>query len=574
MAFVPASIRESYELEYDRLMNARMKQDRWEDVQINEAAGIQKNGLTVNLLDVEKFVRVNNLSEVTNPIFLQPGKGGFTPDGVLSNEIFGVSAEERRQRFAYINLMTHYMYPLAAVKLASYDRTMADCLYARGTYRVSKDGELYADPAGESGPEFLYRVWPKLRVKQKSTETTKTVQRFFEKSRDELFLTKWPVIPAFYRDINPSEFSSSKSSGVLNSKYSSILSYTQSLGIYADAFGNMTRLTQARVQTLLVDIYNELFLHTVKGQPSKFGMLRRSMAGKNLPYTSRLVITAANVAKESSKRVQTKFGYATIPIQYVCAMFMPFMVHELKNFFDAMFLQGGKTPVRLDDGTEAYAVFTESYDENEITAMINKFIHSPASRFDFVQTPKDTTGNRYHIKLTGRFNKDQTTFNRDATYTDIMYVVAERVARDKHVFITRYPMDNINGQNPFRILISTTVDTEPVTIGDKVYEFYPIIRGDPLNAFMNTGQMSNTMLQPYGADFDGDTVSVRPCWTREANEDAERQIRSNSYILNIKGESMRNLEKDFLLTQYNLTRIKDVTVLTVDCNITKPKYVV
>ena len=53
---------------------------------------------------------------------------------------------------------------------------------------------------------------------------------------------------------------------------------------------------------------------------------------------------------------------------------------------------------------------------------------------------------------------------------------------------------------------------------------------------------------------------------------AERQLRSNSYILNIKGDSMRNIENDFLLTQYNLTKVKDPSILTKKCNKVKPKY--
>ena len=121
-------------------------------------AKVEQDGMTLGLLDMDKFIRVNNLSEVTNPILLENG-ATFTRDGLLSQEIFGTSTEERRQRFAYIDLKTHYMYPLAASKLASYDHTLADCLYSRGRYRLA-DGKLVSDPDGESGPEFLYTIWP------------------------------------------------------------------------------------------------------------------------------------------------------------------------------------------------------------------------------------------------------------------------------------------------------------------------------------------------------------------------------------------------------------------------------
>ena len=480
----------------------RLKYEMSPSGTLDEATAVSKpsqKGLWTNLLDAEKFVRVNNLQECTNAVMLD--RQAYTSDGILSNEIFGISQYERRNRFAYIDLHGHYMYPLAAVKLAAYDRTLCDVLYARGKYKLTAEGALVEDENGDSGPEFLYKIWGKVKIREKTTETTKEIQKFFENSRDKLFCTKFPVIPPFYRDINISTTSSSKSSTIINSKYNHITSYTQSISQYTDTFSGMTRITQARVQTLLVDIYQELMIKTVKGQPSKFGMLRRSMAGKNLPYTARLVITAPNLNKTSLDRVQVKFGYATIPLAYICSLFMPFMVHELKAYFEAQFIQGGKVPVIGQDGNVAYTTFTESYDESQITGMINKFINSPNTRFDPVKTPLDVNGQRYNMAVTGRFNKDNTTFTRAATYTDILYIIAERVASDKHVFITRYPLDNPNGQNPYRILVSTTNETQPVTIGDKVYEYYPVIKGDPLNVFMATGQFSNTMIGQMGADL-------------------------------------------------------------------------
>ncbi|MDE6040382.1 MAG: hypothetical protein K2F99_02290, partial [Muribaculaceae bacterium] len=428
---------------------------------------------------MDKFVQANSLRECSNPTYLENGRN-FTPDGVLSNEIFGMDQYNRRNRFAYIDLHGHYMTPLAALKLYAYDRKLADALFSRGRFKLTSAGELVNDPDGEAGPEFVYNIWGKVKVKAKESITTKEVETFYKQSRDELFITKYPVIPAFYRDINKAAMASGdtyeirKSSALINSQYCSIISYTQSLSTYTSAFATMTYSTQARVQTLLVDIYNSLMVDTVKGKPSKFGMLRRSLAGKNLPYTSRLVITAANLNKKSFSQLQTRFGYATVPLAYICAMFMPFMVHDLKEFFEQEFVRGGKYTVKSSDGTVRQTTITESYSENDINGMIVKFINSPETRFQTIQTPPDVDGKRYTMSVNGRFNKSQTTFSRAATYTDILYMSAIRVTADKHVDITRYPMDNPNGQNPYRIIVSTTNETVPVTIGDTVYEHYPV----------------------------------------------------------------------------------------------------
>ena len=72
---------------------------------------------------------------------------------------------------------------------------------------------------------------------------------------------------------------------------------------------------------------------------------------------------------------------------------------------------------------------------------------------------------------------------------------------------------------------------------------------------------------------DGDMVTVRPLFTKEANDDAEKQINSNGYFFNIQGGNMNTDGKDFFITAYNLTHLwnKDNFQLK-DGNRVKPKY--
>lgn len=539
-----------------------------------EPKSIKGAGLSTSLLNVDKFVQVNNLQPVTNPIFLD--RSAPTPDGVLSYEIFGTSTEERKSRMAYIDLAPyHYMTPLAAIKLSGYDRTLSKVLYAQGRYKLV-DGALVEDPEdGDSGPEFLYKIWGKVKVRDKDTITTKELQTFFEKPRSELFLTKFPVIPAFYRDLNTSGDGSNmkKSSSTLNSTYSSIIAYTQTLNQYTDTFTNMSRLTQARVQTLLVDVYQKLMIETVKGQPSKFGMLRRSLQGKNVNYSARLVISSPILQKSSYEEVQVKFGYVVLPLAYTISCFFPFIVHYMKRFFDSQFIQGGKFPVMDDSGKIVYTNFIESFDENQITSMITHYLNSPGDRFMPMRTPPDVNGKTYNYVYVGRFGKENTSVTRKATLTDILYIITCDAVKDKHVFVTRYPLDNYNGQFPAKIIVATTIKTQPATIGDQFYQFFPVCEGDPSNAFVDTLEFSNTMLEMMGGDYDGDQCSVRPVFTKEANEECERRIHSPAYILNIEGGYMRGISKDFSLCLYNLTRTYDNKVdFLKDCNATKPKY--
>lgn len=529
-------------------------------------------GLWADLLDVDTFVRVNDLPEVTSPQLLSNGIPN--PRGVLSYEIFGTSQEDRKHRFAYIDLHGHYMNPLVALKCSSYDRKLADCLFARGRWKLQSDGTLVEDENGDAGPEFVYSIWGKVKVKEKTTTTTKEVEEFYSLPRDILFITKYPVIPPFTRDLNTKTNSSSKSSAIINSMYNSLISYTQSMSMYENDITNMGRLTRGRIQQVLVDIYKHLCIDTVKGQPAKFGMLNRAVMAMNTRYAARLVITAPILHTNSFEEVQTKFGYATLPLPTVISIFYPFMVYQLRRFFDAQFIEGGKGTYINDKGEPVQITFQESYDENEITNMISRYINSPSSRFDEVLTPPDQNGTRYHLTLSGRFQKNNTTFTRKATMTDIMYIVAERMAKDKHVYCTRFPVENSNGQFPARVIVSSTIRTQPVIIGETVYPCFPIATGDPNNAFVDTLRFSNTMLSAIGGDFDGDVMSVKPCITVEANQDAEKQIQSLSYIMDYRGKIMRSLDRDFILTAYNMTNVINgpETFKYEDINATEPKF--
>ena len=462
-------------------------------------------GLQLDLLDIEKFIRLNNLAPCENPIFLD--RNMPTRDGVLSYEIFGTSQEERRNRFAYIDLHQHYMHPLAATKLSSYDRTLSKLLFSQSAY-ILKEGALIEDlENGRSGPEFLYEIWGKVKVRDKETITTKELEKFFKQDRDQLFITKWLVIPAFYRDLNMTDDGSGlkKSSSTLNSMYSSVISYVQTLNTYSD-ISHYARLTQSRVQTLLCDLYEKLMVETVKGKPSKFGMLKRSLQAKNVNYSSRLVLSSPILQKSSYEEVQVKFGSATIPLAYTITSFLPFIVYQMKQFFDSNFIQGGKVPV-MNRATRKieYTSFKNSYDETEITKMINLYLNDPSSRFNPMITPEDTNGETHQMVLVGRFGKENTTISRGATLTDILYVCTVEATKDKHVFITRYPLDNYNGQWPGRINVASTIKTTPALIGNTFYPFYPVCEGDPMNAFVDTLQFSNTMIEKMGADL---TVSM------------------------------------------------------------------
>jgi len=107
----------------------------------------------------------------------------------------------------------------------------------------------------------------------------------------------------------------------------------------------------------------------------------------------------------------------------------------------------------------------------------------------------------------------------------------------------------------------TTYKTQKITIANKYYDNYPVVTTDfdspsydeNMN-YIDTIIPHNTMLEALGADFDGDTVSLRSVYSQEANLECEKLINSPKYLLDVTGKTTRVLRNEGIQTLYTLTR--------------------
>ena len=68
------------------------------------------NELRLDLFDIKEFIEINKLQEVTSAVLFQRGDVPH-PNGLVSNEIFGITTKSRKETFAYINLYGHFFHP-------------------------------------------------------------------------------------------------------------------------------------------------------------------------------------------------------------------------------------------------------------------------------------------------------------------------------------------------------------------------------------------------------------------------------------------------------------------------------
>ena len=96
--------------------------------------------------------------------------------------------------------------------------------------------------------------------------------------------------------------------------------------------------------------------------------------------------------------------------------------------------------------------------------------------------------------------------NRPLTKTDLLYLAANDVLKDKHIVVTRYPVDNAHNMFIAKCKPISTTQTERVMINGEIFEYYPHIdRSTPRNRmhikFIDSTQFSNSHLAGMNGDY-------------------------------------------------------------------------
>ena len=209
--------------------------------------------LRLELLNIERFIKVDNLQVVSNPRAF--AKANIpSDDGILSYKIFGNTMEERSNIFAYIDLNGYFIDPSCYKAWIRIDSKVRDVVHKVGTYSIDAEGNIVEDPAGKNGVKFLKANINK--IKFKSTESIKRdlKVKYLEMNRNKMFINKYIVIPPYYRDANTGK--RSVGVGGINKLYSQLIMLTNSLSASQDYGFDLSGPTEGRIQEVILAIYD------------------------------------------------------------------------------------------------------------------------------------------------------------------------------------------------------------------------------------------------------------------------------------------------------------------------------
>lgn len=545
----------------------------------------QVEKLHLEILDVDKYIKVNEFKEITNPVtFVKEGVP--SSDGLLSNEIFGITKEDRAGIFAYIDLHGVFMDPSCYKVWCSADSRIKEIVHETDKFIINDDGDFVKDPHGKNGIKFLKDNFDKIKIKTTDSRKRDLKIKYLEVNKKRMFITKYIVIPAYYRDMN----NSGKNVGVgaINKLYASVIISSKSLITAQDYGFSDNGAIVGRLQETLVTIYdwfvgntNSAIKDKGTGLSKKYGLIRRANMSKTTDNSARLVLSAPSDKVETIDDFMVDLEHAAIPLAAILATYKDFIVFHVKRFFEEEFRDISSYTVIDKDGTERQIIpkdpLIEFSDERIIHEMTN-FIYSYSDRFVPIKIPvseEDNPKNKtYYMKFKGYNSNDpnlksESIVKRKLTWLDIFYMAAVEATKERTVLITRFPIDSYLNQFPIKVTVSSTKETEHMYtgyFGSEFYKFYPKIRNDQIGTdtsklFADTLMISNLYLNGIGGDYDGDTATVKALYTEEAVEETKEFITSKFNFVNLGCSNIRIVHKDSLQAMYCMTKVLSDTKL-------------
>lgn len=534
------------------------------------------------LLDPDKLVQANELKEIINPIIFSRDNIPSS-DGLLSNEIFGIIKDDRANIFGYIDLQGYFMNPLVYKMWSRLDRRIKSIVYGSQTYKIV-GGDFVEDENGETGIDFIRKNIDKIKIKSTDSDKRDKKIAFIEKAKKEnlIFMNKCIISPAFYRDVNTNT-KGYVGVGDINKLYISLLLSVKSIRELSDYGLNLSHTVMGRIQEILVNIYNWYTNGVIDGQSvgnglaSKTGIIRSSVLSKTSDYASRLVLSAPSVDVERYTDLEVDLDYSAIPLSSICVNLYPFMLFNMRRFFEYEFT-GYRYPYKdKKTGEIKYLTVKDpqiEFSDTRLKSELDRFIRGYSNRFIPIQIPNEE-GKLVYMKFRGKHtskfedSEASTIVNRRLTWCDVIYMAAVEAVKGKHVLVTRYPVDDYFGQSPLKIRVSSTIETEPVMIDTEFYPKYPKIReedigSDTSNKFVDTMKISNLLLAGNGGDYDGDQVTNKVAFSEEANEELDKIMNSKANYITIGGENIKVSSGEALHAIYCLTRARNKEIKLTD----------
>lgn len=429
--------------------------------------------MKIEVLNVDRFVKKYNLPRISSTKKIA-SNNTMAEEGLFSEKIFGkIGSIERMNNMAYIELNCYCLQPYISIAL---ERMSSDFLKTTmGQLRwVIKNGELEKvdDDSGKSGLKFIYdnfELFIKTLFKSNGSKVRENnLELLNNHKKEELFVSKWLIIPAGFRDINTLDIETKGKSDYdqVNDFYSAMINISNQLGNLTDVDNS---LVDEKFAYQMQQNINSIYRHLIeKKLAKKGGLIQKSAMAKTISYSSGNVICNSKTTRNTYNEDHSNnvgFGYIGISCPHLMDMFYPFVVHRLKELFeyDENLYTIIKNMLKCKD----------TYTETDI---INKLIDTCKVDINFLLKPMEINGKKYSIFING---KERVLKIVEFLKNDVV----DKVIVNKFVTGTRFPVDNKLSQQYLKPKAIMTDGVEKVK-DDNGVEYELTTNDIPIMAFV------------------------------------------------------------------------------------------
>ena len=336
---------------------------------------------TLELLDIDEFINENKCKKVTSPqIFIDAKSLKLHPEGVYSEIIFGrKGSRDRFQKFGYIETYFTFIHPIAIDILKSlFTRKVIESIIINEPVYITKTGALLSSSDADDKTQILETIQNIDEFKQllqdiknndSNLDETKLAFRDFYIKQDEktfqfilenlekIFINKWLVIPAGYRDImiypngtyREMEISEAyrKLIDIVNMINESVKETEKEKTLSSDENDDelLTLFTKTKQEYTTADIKQKLKIFYARLQnivdlilnqiSGKTGLFRGSKLSKRVDHVVRLVL---------GHNKNLDISQVQIPWMFLIKLYEPFVIYhitknseysDLKEYFES-----------------------------------------------------------------------------------------------------------------------------------------------------------------------------------------------------------------------------------------------
>lgn len=532
------------------------------------------------LMDIgspDKYVKANDLKEVTSGTLFGSQSSAPDENGLVSYEIFGSPGTIQRKRtFAYIDLGDIFVHPNIYDALVALNKKIKDVIAGNGFFYLS-DGNIISvndksnAPHGVDcgqGVHWLKRNLRKINfVKTPMANSRKDrINLVNSLEDDEIFISKWLVIPAYYRDV---DMNTNKKNDI-NIMYQTLLSQAKAVKSMSMMFSS-EEVTDAhrKIQDKLSEIYN-YFIMFIGGTKA---FMQKHVLGKAPDYSARMVISTARINSNNPDNMSTDYSHSACPLSMVLECFQPFIEYGFKKFVKNQINGSDYIYSKGKDGKLVRIPLASHWEQcllhDSIESLIKLYTDSKEHRLDYFtveaedgsQIPLGYVTSSGNVTSTDASNSQL--YIRPITLCEMFYMIAMDTCKNKQVMITRFPIEDYQNIYPSMMNIIPYEKTKVITINGVTYPRFPDISKEDIankrepsigERFNDTLQLFPTYLKALNADFDGDTVTVQGVFNES---DPMQYINSNMNIINISGGTMRAFTDVNAQMLFALTRTQD-----------------